>query len=193
MQIVEKNIDELTPYERNPRKNDNAVQYVANSIKEFGFKVPIVVDKDGVIVAGHTRLKAAKELGMKTVPCIVADDLTEEQVKAFRIADNKTSDQATWDDSLLGEELKGLLDEFDFTDFGFGSFEVSMLTSDFTPEPFDDELIDEYEKNGDDYLAKKRIIITYKPEEEDAVKELLGIEEIDKVVYEFAELRKTDE
>lgn len=136
MKVIDKPIESITPYERNPRKNDDAVKYVANSISQFGFKVPIVIDKDGVIVAGHTRYKAAKELGLKTVPCIVADDLTPEQVKAFRIADNKTADQAAWDMDVLGDELKDILDDFDWTDFGFGDFEITMLTSDFEPEPF---------------------------------------------------------
>lgn len=122
MQIVEKPVGELIPYENNPRKNDEAVQYVAASIREFGFKVPIVIDRDGVVVAGHTRLKAAKELGLKTVPCIVADDLTEEQVKAFRLADNKTSEVAGWDFSLLDIELDGL--DMDMEQFGFTSAEL---------------------------------------------------------------------
>lgn len=118
MQVVSKKIDELKPYERNPRNNDNAVRYVAESIKQFGFKVPMVIDKDGVIVAGHTRYKAAKELGMKEVPCIVADDLTEEQVKAFRLADNKVSEKASWDFDLLELELSEI-DGFDMGDLGF--------------------------------------------------------------------------
>lgn len=118
MNIIEKHIDELIPYENNPRHNEDAVQYVANSIKEFGFKVPIIIDKNDVIVAGHTRLLAAKDLDMDTVPCIVADDLTEEQVKAFRIADNKVAEYSTWDDELLQLEL-GDIGEFDMGDFGF--------------------------------------------------------------------------
>ena len=118
MQIIEKSITEITPYEKNPRKNDEAVQYVANSIKQFGFKVPIVIDKDGVIVAGHTRYKAAQELGLEKLPCIIADDLTEEQVKAFRIADNKVGELAEWDFDLLGEELDGIFD-IDMSEFGF--------------------------------------------------------------------------
>lgn len=84
MQIIKKNVNELVPYENNPRHNDDAVEYVANSIEQFGFKVPIIIDKDNVIVAGHTRLKAAKKLGMEYVPCILADDLSDEQVRAFR-------------------------------------------------------------------------------------------------------------
>ena len=101
MEIIQVGINDIKPYPNNPRNNDNAVEVVVNSIKEFGFKVPIIVDKDNVIVAGHTRLKAAKKLGLKYVPCIVAGDLTEEQVKAFRLADNKTSELAQWDFELL--------------------------------------------------------------------------------------------
>lgn len=101
MNIVELSIHDLVPYENNPRNNLEAVEYVANSIEKFGFKVPIVVDTNNVIVAGHTRYMASKKLGLETVPCIVADDLTEEQIKAFRLADNKVSEIATWDDELL--------------------------------------------------------------------------------------------
>lgn len=118
MQIIEKSINNLTPYENNPRKNDKSVDYVANSIKSFGFKVPIVIDSSGVIVAGHTRYKAAVKLKMDTVPCIVADDLTEEQIKAFRLADNKVGESSAWDMDLLANELDGILD-FDMSDFGF--------------------------------------------------------------------------
>ena len=79
------NVDDLIPYENNPRKNDGAVDFVAKSIEEFGFKVQIVVDKNNIVVAGHTRLKASKKLGLEKVPVIIADDLTDEQVKAFRL------------------------------------------------------------------------------------------------------------
>lgn len=118
MNIVELSINELIPYENNPRKNDEAVQYVANSIKEFGFKVPIVIDKDHVIVAGHTRYKASKQLGLEKVPCIIADDLTDEQIKAFRLADNKTGELANWDFDLLDSELFDIQD-IDMDLFGF--------------------------------------------------------------------------
>lgn len=117
MNIIEMNVDQIIPYENNPRKNDSAVDKVANSIREFGFKVPIVVDSENVIVAGHTRLKAAEQLGLKTVPVIVADDLTEDQIKAFRLADNKTGEIAGWDFTRLEEELDGLTIEM--TQFGF--------------------------------------------------------------------------
>lgn len=121
LNIVYKKIDDLLPYENNPRFNDDAVEYVANSIKEFGFKVPIVIDKDNKIVAGHTRYKASMELDLKEVPCIIADDLTEEQVKAFRLADNKVSEQAKWNFELLDEEIDGL--DIDMEQFGFNSVE----------------------------------------------------------------------
>mgnify|MGYP002514876955 CR=1 FL=1 len=93
MKIVNKKIEELKPYENNPRFNDDAVEYVAKSIKEFGFKVPMVIDKNNTIITGHTRYKAALELGLEEVPCIIADDLTEEQIKAFRLSDNKVSEK----------------------------------------------------------------------------------------------------
>lgn len=118
MDIFMKNLNEIKPYEKNPRRNDDAVKYVAASIKEFGFKVPIIIDKDGVIVAGHTRYKAAKNLNIEQVPCIVADDLTEEQIKAFRLADNKTGEMAAWDFEMLQGEIEELLD-FNMQDFGF--------------------------------------------------------------------------
>ena len=117
MNIVEKKLGELQPYENNPRKNDTAVPYVAESIKRYGFKVPIVIDKDGVIVAGHTRYLASIELGLETVPCIVADDLTDEEIKEFRLVDNKTSEFAGWDFDMLSAELEDL--DFDGYDFGF--------------------------------------------------------------------------
>jgi site-specific DNA-methyltransferase (adenine-specific) len=118
MDIVMMKLSELVPYDKNPRKNDEAVKYVKASIQEFGFKVPIVIDKDNVIIAGHTRYKASKELKIDEVPCIIASDLTEEQIKAFRLADNKVSEQAEWDLELLSEELDDLFD-FDMGAFGF--------------------------------------------------------------------------
>lgn len=120
MQIIEKQIADIKPYENNPRNNEAAIQYVANSIKDFGFKVPIVIDKNGTIITGHTRVLAAKKLGMKTVPCILADDLTPEQVKAFRLADNKVSEMADWNWAKLEKELDSLGNlDWDMSSFGF--------------------------------------------------------------------------
>lgn len=133
---------ELIPYANNPRHNDDAVDYVANSIREFGFKVPIVIDKDKTIVAGHTRLKAAKKIGMKEVPCIIADDLTEQQIQAFRLADNKVSELATWDMDLLDLELDGITD-IDMGDFGF---DLDISVPDFENEDDDGYYGDAREK-----------------------------------------------
>lgn len=118
MQIVYRKIEELKPYKNNPRKNDEAVPYVAESIKQFGFKVPIIIDNNNEIIAGHTRYKASIKLEMKEVPCIIADDLTEEQIKAFRLADNKVAEKAEWDMDLLELELQDIVD-IDMEDFGF--------------------------------------------------------------------------
>ncbi len=125
IQIVYKRVDELREYDNNPRNNDNAVDAVAASIELAGFKVPMVIDADGVIVAGHTRLKAAKRLGMTEVPCIIADDLTDDQIRAFRLADNKVSELADWDFAKLDEELMTLADtDIDMSVFGFEDFDI---------------------------------------------------------------------
>lgn len=130
VKIEYKNIKDIIPYENNPRINDKAIDAVASSIKEFGFKNPIIIDKNNVIVAGHTRLKAAERLNMQMVPTILADDLTDEQVKAFRLADNKVSEIADWDFEKLEEELSNL--EIDMSDFGFfNSAEVDISDDDF--------------------------------------------------------------
>ena len=135
--IIYKNIEELIPYDKNPRINDNAVDKVAESIKQFGFKSPIVLDKNNVIICGHTRLKASQRLGLKEVPCIVADDLTEEQIKAYRLADNKTAEYAEWDFNLLNEELDDILN-IDMSYFGFdldlGIEEEQEIIEDEVPE-----------------------------------------------------------
>ena len=126
MEIIYKKVGDLIPYEKNPRNNTKAVKYVAKSIEEFGFKQPIIIDRDNVVVCGHTRLKATKQLGIEEVPCIVADDLTDEQIKAFRLADNKVSEQAEWDIGLLNEELDDILN-VDMSDFGFDIFSMDDL------------------------------------------------------------------
>ena len=125
MQIVEKELSWLKPYANNPRDNESAVEPVANSIKEFGFKVPIVATSDGEIINGHTRFKASKLLGLEKVPVIIADDLTDEQIKAFRLADNKVSEFSKWNEDKLRDELKQL--EMDMTEFGFEFTELTEL------------------------------------------------------------------
>ena len=136
MNIVFKKLSDIRPYEKNPRKNDEAVKYVAESISQFGFKVPIVIDKNGIIVAGHTRYKAAKKLNLKEVPCIIADDLSEEQVKAFRLADNKVAEKAEWDFDLLLDELDDLF-TFDMTLFGFDEFAEEEEPADIIEDDYD--------------------------------------------------------
>lgn len=135
MKIIEKKLSDLIPYENNPRNNDGAVDAVAASIKEFGFKVPIVIDKDNVIVAGHTRFKASEKLKLEKVPCIVADDLTEQQIKAYRLADNKVGELADWDFGALEMELEGI-DEIDMEQFGFEPLEAedAEIVEDEVPE-----------------------------------------------------------
>lgn len=145
MEIKMVKVDDLKPYANNPRFNDDAVEYVAKSIKEFGFKVPMVIDKNNEIVAGHTRYKASLELGLKEVPCIIADDLTEEQIKAFRLADNKVSEQASWNYDLLDLELDDIL-ELNMEDFGFLKHE-------------DVDLDEFFEESNEEKEEKKNTII----------------------------------
>lgn len=131
IKVTMRKLAELVPYENNPRDNSKAVNAVAESIKEFGFKNPIIVDKGDVIVAGHTRYKAAEKLGLDEVPVIVADDLSDEQVKAFRLADNKTAELAEWNFELLDSELAEI-SEIDMAAFGFNAI----------------DLVDDYENEG---------------------------------------------
>ena len=139
MNIKMLKLSDIKPYEKNPRKNNEAVKYVAESIKEFGFKVPIVIDKNNVIIAGHTRYKAAKRLKMKEVPTIIADDLTDEQVKAFRLADNKVAEKSEWDFDLLPLEINDIVN-IDMGTFGFDldfseGVEEQVREDDFEIEP----------------------------------------------------------
>lgn len=181
MNIINIKLSDLKPYERNPRNNKEAVDYVANSIREFGFKNPIIVDKNNVIVAGHTRYLACKKLGIKEVPCVIADDLTDEQIKAFRLADNKVAEIATWDLDLLDEELNDLLN-FDMSDFGFdvGLEELEEAQED----EFDiDELPEEPKaKLGDIYqLGSHRLMCGDSTDEKD-VNKLVGEATIDLLI-----------
>ena len=148
MEIIYKKVNDLIPYENNPRLNDEAVEYVKNSIKQFGFKVPVVIDKDNVIIAGHTRIKASKELGIKDIPCIIADDLTEEQVKAFRLVDNKVAEKSMWDYTKLDEELDSILD-------------IDMSMFDFDLDKDIQELGEEFEEENIKQNERQRTNNTY--------------------------------
>ena len=155
LNLVQMKISDLVMYENNPRKNDNAVEAVANSIRSFGFKVPIIIDKNNVVICGHTRVKASKKLGMDEVPCVIADDLNEEQVKAFRLADNKVSELAEWDLDKLAEELQFI--DMDMLQFGFEDLEESM-ERDVLEDEFNEneELpVNPYAKKGDIFILGK--------------------------------------
>lgn len=175
LKIVYKKLDDLTPYENNPRLNDGAVDAVAKSIEEFGFKVPIVIDKDGVIVAGHTRLKAAKQLAIDEVPCIIADDLSDEELKAFRLADNKVSELAGWDWDKLQDELEQLQEmDIDMGEFGF-EFNLKKEETEVIEDDFDCELEEETSTNQGDIfqLGRHRLMCGDSTKLED-VQKLVG-------------------
>lgn len=144
LEVIYKDIKDIKPYENNPRDNSKAIEQVMKSIKEFGFKVPIVIDKDGTIVTGHTRYEACKQLGITSIPCVIANDLDEKQIKAFRLADNKVSDYSIWDNKKLLEELDDL--GFDI----FTGFEVSDLFEDIKEltelDEDDNDIIDSNEE-----------------------------------------------
>lgn len=196
METIIKKVSELIPYINNPRNNDNAVDAVASSIKNFGFKVPIVVDSNNEIINGHTRLKAAQKLGLETVPVIVADDLTPEQVKAFRLADNKVGEIATWNDEMLAIELGELAEiDFDMTEFGFELEEEKEVIED---EDFDATPSEEpTSKLGDIYqLGRHRLMVGDSTNCEE-VKALMGEQKADLLLtdppYNVAYQGKTED
>lgn len=177
MQIINRKLIDITPYEKNPRKNDKAVKYVAESIKEFGFKVPIVIDKDGVIVCGHTRYKVAKKLKYDEVPCILADDLTDEQIKAYRLADNKVAEYSEWDLDLLNGELGEIVD-IDVSIFGF-DIDLPKSAEDVTDDNFDvEEAIERINtprsKRGEIYKLGEHTLMVGDSTCPDCVNKLMG-------------------
>ncbi len=163
-----KSVKELIPYVNNARKNDNAVDAVASSIKNYGFKQPIVIDGQGEIIAGHTRLKAAKKLGMEQVPVIVADDLTPSQVKAYRIADNRVGELAEWDMELLQLELADIEEftGFENIDFGFEKYEEEVTTEEHGEAP--NEIIEKYMNS-----TIRQIILTFDQKQYEKVVKIL--------------------
>lgn len=173
LNIVMMKTSDLIDYKNNPRKNDKAVEAVANSINSFGFKVPVIIDKNNVLVCGHTRVKAAKKLGIEEIPVIIADDLNEDQIKAFRIADNKTAELADWDMDKLAEELK--LIEMDMEQFGFDDLE-KLLDRDVLEDDFKEELLETaYSKKGDVFVfGKHRLMCGDSTKSEDVEKLMNG-------------------
>lgn len=177
VQVKNVEIGKIIPYEHNPRDNAEAVEPVANSIKEFGWQQPIVVDKDGVIIAGHTRYKAALKLKLKEVPVVYAEGLSDEQVKAYRLADNKSGELAVWDDDLLASELKELNDslDIDMSDFGFD--DIDSLTDDTEAEDdnFDEKLPDEPKsKLGQVYKLGRHTLMCGDSTDGESVRRLLN-------------------
>ena len=181
MNILNQDINKIIPYINNPRNNENAVDKVAGSIKEFGFKVPIVVDGGNVIVTGLTRLLAAKKLGLKQVPTIVADDLTDAQIKAFRIADNKVNEFAEWDMDMLKVEMEQLQElDFDLSLTGFDECELDLDFGDDEQQEYDEDsdVIEEppvnpYSKRGDVWLLGKHRLMCGSSTDEADVKVLV--------------------
>jgi DNA modification methylase len=184
MKIEMWKVEDVKPYEQNPRINDAAVESVAKSIKEFGFRQPIVVDGDGVIIVGHTRLKAAKVLGLEKVPVHVAKDLSPAQIKAYRIADNKLAELAEWNMDLLPVELKDLVGmDFDIKMLGFGSEELErMLGPEFAgtagltdPDAIPDPPKDPITKTGDLWiLGNHRLLCGDSTKPEDVRRVMAG-------------------
>lgn len=174
MEIIEVGIDDISPYENNPRNNDDAVEATANSIKEFGWQQPIVVDKDGIIIVGHTRLKAAKQLGLTKVPVVYAFNLSEEKVKAYRLADNRTGELAEWDIDKLNLEMEDLvnIDDIDMTDFGF---EIPDEPEEVVDDEFEVELPEEpTSKLGQIYQLGRHRLMCGDSTEVDQVSKLLN-------------------
>lgn len=182
MEIIYKKLSDLKEYENNPRNNEDAVEAVANSINEFGFKVPIIIDSNNIIIAGHTRYKASHRIGLTEVPCIIADDLTEEQIRAFRLVDNKTSELATWDIEKLNEELADL--NLDMSLFGFEhSIEEKNEETHEDEFDIDNELnVETFSQIGDLFLLGKHRLLCGDSTKESDFKTLLGNESIDLVV-----------
>lgn len=143
LNIVEIQTSQIVPYENNPRDNEKAVDYVMESITNFGFRVPIIIDKNNVIVCGHTRYKAALRLNMELIPCIIVTDLTQEQIKAFRIADNKVAEKSKWNELLLKDELQALQTlNFDIASIGFDNWEIEQMLEPVTLEGLEELFID---------------------------------------------------
>lgn len=182
MEIIYKKLSDLREYENNPRNNEDAVEAVANSINEFGFKVPIIIDGNNIIIAGHTRYKASHRIGLTEVPCIIADDLTEEQIRAFRLVDNKTSELATWDIEKLNEELADL--NLDMSLFGFEhSIEEKNEETHEDEFDIDNELnVEPFSQIGDLFLLGQHRLLCGDSTKESDFKTLLGNESIDLVV-----------
>lgn len=192
LKIVYLPIEKIKPYKDNPRDNSKAIKKVAASIHENGFRQPLVLDKNRVIITGHTRFEAAKTLGMEKLPCIIADDMSKEKVKAYRIADNKVAEYSTWNDSLLASEMEALKElGYDLEDTGFSEIEIMELTEDILPEKYDSKEFKDYEDEANKKLKSYNVIICCKNEKEQKfVKKLLREEKKLIRTYNASEIMK---
>lgn len=184
---------EIHPYANNPRKNDEAVAGVAASIKRFGFLIPMVIDRNGEIICGHTRYKAAKQLGLKEVPCVIADELTEDEIKAFRLADNKVSEKAQWDMDLLPVELAGIM--LPMEDFGFESispddFGENFVLDEGEKKPFQQISITVHDKQAELILRAIKYVYDHNAVTETFTNENHNGNGLYEVVREWAALKK---
>jgi ParB-like chromosome segregation protein Spo0J len=170
MDIVYKKVSEIHPYEKNPRKNSNTAEALVESIKAFGFKNPIIIDENDIIICGHARYKAAQMLGLEEVPTITASGLTKTQIKAFRIADNKTSELADWDAEKLSMELRELkAEDFSLDLTGFNEFEQVIYEDNAEPEKPDKQIYKAYEADADNQLRAFTVAIICEDESEQGV------------------------
>lgn len=193
MNILQLPLKEIYPYKNNPRKNDSAIEAVVASIKQYGFLVPLVISSGHEIIAGHTRYKAAAKLGLKSVPCVIADELSEEQVKAFRLVDNKVGELAEWDVDLLPLELADIVQ--DLSIFGFDSISEEEFGEEFTldsgeKKPYQQISLTLHDKQAELITACIDYVHTH-----DEVQETFGNENrkgngVYEVVRQWAEQRK---
>ncbi len=186
-------LKDIHPYAHNPRKNDEAMKNVAASIRQFGFLVPLVIDRNHEIVAGHTRYKAAQSLGMKEVPCVIADELTEDQIKAFRLADNKVGEIAQWDMDLLPLELADIV--MPMSDFGFQAISDDEFSDQFTLDAGEKKPFQQISITVHDEQARLILTAIKYVYDQDAVKETFTNENhngngLYEVVRQWAEQKK---
>ena len=193
MNIIQLPLGEIHPYKNNPRKNDGAVDAVAESIKQYGFLVPLVISADHEIITGHTRFKAAKKLGLNSVPCVIADELTEEQIKAFRLVDNKVGELAEWDVDLLPLELADIAQ--DLSPFGFETISDADFSENFTlddgeKKPFQQISITVHDEQAKLILAAIKYVYDQKAVTETFTNENHNGNGLYEVVREWAEQKK---
>jgi len=188
--------EDLKPYANNAKVHTaEQIEQIKRSIEQFGFNDPIAIWHDNEIVEGHGRLLAVMEMPeIEKVPVIRLDELTDTQRKAYMLAHNKLTMNTNFDNGILSVELEDIIGEIDMTELGFSNLELSLITGDFTPDGYDDDLISEYDDHAEEFLAKKRIVITYSEGEEELVASLLGVD-VDKlkVLYDISEIAKDKE